>query len=102
MQNEKLKVVLPHFKEVILSEFIENNFLFKMKKGENTKSIGFFFGLFEQHKEECFVTEYSIQPTSLEQIFNKFAEAQIKEEKGSKNKNDEIPDLTDPAYGIRK
>ena len=48
-----------------------------MKKGENTKSIGFFFGLFEKHKEECFVTEYSMQPTSLEQIFNKFAKNQI-------------------------
>ena len=66
-----------YFEEIILSEYLENNFLFKMKKGENTKSIGFFFGLFEQHKEECFVTEYSIQPTSLEQIFNKFAKDQI-------------------------
>jgi len=79
-----------YFEEIFLSEHIENNFLFKMKKGPNTKSIGFFFGLFEKHKEECYVTEYSIQPTSLEQIFNKFAEAQIKEEKGGKNKNDEI------------
>ena len=66
-----------YFEEIILSEYLENNFLFKMKKGENTKSIGFFFGLFEQHKEECFITEYSIQPTSLEQIFNKFAKEQI-------------------------
>ena len=66
-----------YFEEIILSEHIENNFLFKMKKNENTKSIGFFFGLFEKHKEECFVTEYSIQPTSLEQIFNKFAKEQI-------------------------
>ena len=61
-----------------------------MKKGPNTKSIGFFFGLFEKHKEECFVTEYSIQPTSLEQIFNKFAEAQRKEKTDDKNNNDEI------------
>ena len=66
-----------YFEEIILSEFIENNFLFKLKKGPNTKSIGFFFGLFEKYKEECFITEYSIQPTSLEQIFNKFAQEQI-------------------------
>ena len=74
-----------YFDEIFLSEYIENNFLFKMKKGPNTKSIGFFFGLFEKHKEECFVTEYSIQPTSLEQIFNKFAKAQIAEQNSKKN-----------------
>ena len=57
-----------------------------MKKGPNTKSIGFFFGLFEKHKEECFVTEYSIQQTSLEQIFNIFAKAQIAEQNTDKKK----------------
>ena len=62
-----------YFHKIILSEHIENNFLFKLKKRNDTKSIGFFFGLFEESKEECYVTEYSIQQTSLEQIFNKFA-----------------------------
>ena len=75
-----------YFDEIYLSEHIENNFLFKMKKGPNTKSIGFFFGLFEKHKEECFVTEYSIQQTSLEQIFNIFAKAQIAEQNTDKKK----------------
>ena len=74
-----------YFDEIFLSDYIENNFLFKMKKGPNTKSIGFFFGLFEKHKEECFVTEYSIQPTSLEQIFNKFAKDRIDEQNSKKN-----------------
>ena len=85
-----------YFEEIYLSEHIENNFLFKMKKGPNTKSIGFFFGLFEQHKEECFVTEYSIQPTSLEQIFNKFAQAQIavqNTDKKNKKKYGEVPQI---------
>ena len=88
-----IKYAENYFEEIILSEHIENNFLFKMKKGENTKSIGFFFGLFEKHKEECFVTEYSMQPTSLEQIFNKFAKDQIavqNTEKKNKNKDLEI------------
>ena len=67
-----------YFEEIILSEHIENNFLFKMKKENNDKSIGFFFGLFEEYKEKYFVTEYSIQQTSLEQIFNKFASNQGK------------------------
>ena len=83
-----IKTAIDYFEEIYLAEFIENNFLFKMKKGPKTRSIGFFFGLFEQHKEECFVTEYSIQQTSLEQIFNMFAKNQIgtTTEKKVKNK----------------
>ena len=74
-----------YFEEIILPEYIENNFLFKMKKSKNNNnSIGFFFGLYEESKEECFITEYSIQQTSLEQIFNKFSLNQ-----GKNRKNDE-------------
>ena len=80
-----MKVVLPHFNEVILSEFIENNFLFKVKKSPDSKSIGFLFSLLEREKDECEITEYSIQQTSLEQIFNKFAENQGKTEEDIKN-----------------
>jgi len=80
-----IKVVLPHFNEVILSEFIENNFLFKIKKSNNSKSIGFLFTLLEKEKDSCEITEYSIQQTSLEQIFNKFAENQGKTEEDIKN-----------------
>ena len=80
-----IKVVLPHFNEVILSEFIENNFLFKVKKSPDSKSIGFLFSLLEKEKDECEITEYSIQQTSLEQIFNKFAENQGKTEEDIKN-----------------
>ena len=66
-----------NFSRIIIEESMDNNFLFKMKKLENeNKSIGYLFGLFEEHKEDCFITEYSIQQTSLEQIFNKFAEGQ--------------------------
>ena len=83
---------IAYFETIILSEHIENNFLFKMKKENNDKSIGFFFGLCEQYKEECFVTEYSIQQTSLEQIFNMFAKNQvgtINTKKKKNKKNDE-------------
>ena len=75
-----------YFEEIILPEYIENNFLFKMKKSKANKSIGFFFGLYEESKEECFITEYSIQQTSLEQIFNKFSlEQENKEEEENNN-----------------
>jgi ATP-binding cassette subfamily A (ABC1) protein 3 len=80
-----IEVVLPYFEEIILSEFIENNFLFKIKKEENSKTIGFLFTLLETQKEPCEITEYSIQQTSLEQIFNKFAENQGKTEEDIKN-----------------
>ena len=73
-----IKVGKDYFEEIFLSEHIENNFLFKLKKGNNAKSIGFFFGLFDLKKNECNITEYSIQKTSLEQIFNKFAANQRK------------------------
>ena len=65
-----------YFESIILTEHIDNNFLFKLKKNNNTKSIGFFFGLFESNKDSCYVTEYSIQQTSLEQIFNMFEDKQ--------------------------
>jgi len=67
-----------YFNDIIITEFIDNNFLFKIKKEENGKSIGFLFGLFESSKDECNVTEYSIQQTSLEQIFNQFSRKQKK------------------------
>ena len=73
-----IKTGKDYFEEIILSEHIENNFLFKLKKGNEAKSIGFFFGLFDSSKDECNITEYSIQKTSLEQIFNKFAANQGK------------------------
>ena len=76
-----IKKVKEHFNDVILSEHIENNFLFKVKKEEGkNKSIGFLFGLIEENKQNNQITEYSIQQTSLEQIFNKFAANQGKTE----------------------
>jgi len=71
-----------YFEIIILTEHIDNNFLFKMKKNNETKSIGFFFGLFENNRERCHVTEYSVHHTSLEQIFYKF-----EAEKGNHSKN---------------
>jgi len=74
-----IKNAKTYFEEIILTEYIDNNFLFKIKKSDNSKSIGFLFGLFEEGKDDCYITEYSIQQTSLEQIFNKFAANQVKE-----------------------
>ena len=75
------------FDEIIIEENIENSFLFKLKKkNENIKSIGYLFSLFESYKEECYITEYSLKQTSLESIFNQFAENQKTRFKGRINK----------------
>jgi len=80
-----------YFENIILTEFIDNNFLFKMKKNQDTKSIGYFFGLFERNKTECFVTEYSIRQTSLEQIFNMLEDKhRIKNKEDEEEKKEEI------------
>ena len=79
-----IKKAKKYFNEIILTEFIDNNFLFKIKKETNSKSIGFLFGLFEKYKDKFHITEYSIQKTYLEQIFNQFAEQQIKEGQNSR------------------
>ena len=66
-----------YFEKIIIEENIENCFVFKMKKkAENINSIGYLFGLYEQHKEECYITEYSLKQTPLEEIFNKLGEKQ--------------------------
>lgn len=39
-----IKEVKKYYDEIILTEFIDNTFLFKIKKTENSKSIGFLFG----------------------------------------------------------
>jgi ATP-binding cassette subfamily A (ABC1) protein 3 len=85
-----IRDAMNYFETIILTEYIDNNFLFKMKKNEKTKSIGFLFGLFENNKDSCNVTEYSIQQTSLEQIFNMFDDKQRKINSNEQEEKQEI------------
>ena len=86
-----IKHAQQYFENIILTEFIENNFLFKLKKNSNTRTTGFFFGLFESNKDKYYVTEYSIQQTSLEQIFNMFEDKQRKSKQNEEEfKKEEI------------
>ena len=80
-----------YFESIILTEFIDNNFLFKMKKNQYTKSIGFFFGLFESYKNTCFVSDYSIRQTSLEKIIIMFEENNVK--KNNIKENEKIQEI---------
>ena len=76
-----------------------------IKKEEDNKSIGYLFGLFETHKDECHITEYSIQQTSLEQIFNKFAEnqgSQLKERRSTIVEPGDVENIAMDAIQRRK
>ena len=77
--------VKEYFPKIELAELVDNAFLFKINKGEQSdvKSIGFLFGFIEKIKEEYCVEEYSIQKTSLEQIFQMF---EMQKDKGNKEK----------------
>ena len=70
-----IKVVKGFFNNIKCCDFVDNSFVFRIKREhcENEKSIGFLFGLIEKSKSEFNIEEYSIQLTSLEQIFNHFA-----------------------------
>ena len=70
-----IKIVKEYFPNIKCCDFVDNSFVFRIKREhvENEKTIGFLFGLVEKNKNNFNVEEYSIQLTSLEQIFNQFA-----------------------------
>ena len=70
------KLLLNYFDFIYCTNFIENNFEFKIKKNKNNpneKTIGFLFAFIEKNKNNFNIEEYNLQQTSLEQIFKKFA-----------------------------
>lgn len=68
--------------EFPLAEIVEhwgNSWKLKIPR-DLEKSIGYLFGLVENLKNQAEVKEYSVSQTSLEQIFNNFAQsAELKE-----------------------
>jgi ATP-binding cassette subfamily A (ABC1) protein 3 len=68
-----LTKITQNFENVAIVEFWDNIFKLKIKKENSKNSIGFLFGQIENQKQDCFLSEYSISQTSLEQIFNIFA-----------------------------
>ena len=83
-----IKIIMNYFDEIYCIDVRENNFIFKIKrnKTEGEKSIGFLFELIEENKSKYNISQYFLQLSSLEQIFNKFA--QEKEKEREKNKAD--------------
>lgn len=72
------------FKEITIIEYWGNTFKIKLNK-QPGKSIGYVFGLVESMKSEFSVSEYSVSQTSLEQIFNQFANESIESGESSIN-----------------
>lgn len=59
-------------------EILEHyNDYYKMRVPRGTKSIGFVFSLIENKREEYKISEYSASQTTLEQIFQTFANLKI-------------------------
>jgi hypothetical protein len=50
---------------------------YKLKVPKNGMTIGYLFGLIEDKKEANNISEYSVTQTSLEQIFQQFANLQF-------------------------
>ena len=80
-----IKELLKTFPEVEISEYWENTYQLKINKKDGV-TIGFLFGLLDEIKQTCNISEYSITQTSMEQIFNSFANKDILE-------SDESPKL---------
>lgn len=70
-----IKDLTKDFKQVELLEHY--NDYYKIRVAKMDKSIGFLFGLIENNKEKYKIKEYSVSQTTLEQIFQTFANCNV-------------------------
>ena len=66
-----IKLTVERFEHVDLYEQCSDFFKFRIPKQD--KSIGYLFGFIEENKKRLMISEYSVCQTSLEQIFQNFA-----------------------------
>lgn len=87
------KFLKESFNQTTLIEHFSSFYRFKIN---TNMSIGKVFGLFEDHKSEYDIIQYSVKQTSIEQIFNLFANNSIQiKTKNSNNKKDATVDITE-------
>lgn len=80
IQTNGLKVVKYLAAEFETVELLEQcSDFFKIRVPKQDKTIGYLFGELEAKKEEFNVSEYAVSQTSLEQIFQTFANLNIGE-----------------------
>ncbi len=77
MGLQVITVLTKQFQQVDLIEQCSDYFKFRVPR-EN-KTIGYLFGLVEDNKIALNISEYSVCQTSLEQIFQAFANQSINE-----------------------
>ena len=89
---DMIRIIFDYFKEIYCIDYGENNFIFKIKRNkiEGEKSIGFLFGLIEDNKTKCNIGQYFLQLSSLEKIFNEFANEKNKCNENQNNVKIEI------------
>lgn len=82
--------IFDYFEDLCLIDYFDNSFKLKIRKysdGRKNPTSGFLFSFIEDFKRDCKISEYSINQTSLEQIFNKFAK-EVGEEVLDNNKKE--------------
>lgn len=77
MGLQVITVLTKQFKQVDLIEQCSDYFKFRVPRED--KTIGYLFGLIEDNKTQLKISEYSVCQTSLEQIFQAFANQSINE-----------------------
>ena len=70
-----------HFRKVEVLE--QCGEFFKLRVPKEDKTIGWLFGKLEEEKNDLGIQEYSVQQTTLEQIFQNFANQAISSEKAA-------------------
>lgn len=76
-----INLLSTYFSRVELIEQCSDFFKFRIPRED--KTIGYLFGLIEDQKKDCNISEYSVSQTSLEQIFQTFANQSINEDKAT-------------------
>ena len=66
------------FLEVEILEHYNDYYKLQVPRGD--RSIGYVFGFIENHKEMYMINEYSVSQTTLEQIFQTFANIDVNDQ----------------------
>jgi ATP-binding cassette subfamily A (ABC1) protein 3 len=85
VQEQGMKIVnslCEQFPSVEILEQYSDYFKLRVPKGD--KSIGFVFGFIEGQRDAFSIAEYSVSQTTLEQIFQAFANQKIDDENARK------------------
>lgn len=85
IEEAGMKIINELVKEFPSVEILEHySDYYKLRIPRGDKSIGFVFGFIEGRKQDLKISEYSVSQTTLEQIFQAFANQNIDDENARK------------------